>query len=242
MLIEDMGFLDGKTISELKLKRKVDVLLPLRSDMKAYECALTSAYDANSDAPWEKHPTRENQEIKKVTHVEWSWDTCDAVMHGCVVRELDEGRDGSGGIDDYKHWVFGTTRLHLSGKQIIQTYQVRSEIEEDHRQWKEGTWDIANFTSTNLTQILYHVICVLLAYNLCEIYSNTQVGAEYAQKTLRQVKREQARSHAVSMIVYVGDRYAVFDARFLIGILIRLPQDVLYRLRPHFLLSKMGTG
>jgi len=164
MLIEDMGFLDGKTITKLKRKRKVDVLLPLRSDMKAYECALMSAYDANS-APWEKHPTRENQEIKKVVHVEWSWDKCDVVMHGCVVRELKEGRDGSGGREDYEHWVFATTRLHLTGKQIIQTYEVRSEIEEDHRQWKEGTWDIGKFTSTRLIQVLYHVICVLLAYN-----------------------------------------------------------------------------
>lgn len=241
MLIEDMGFLDGKTITILKRKRKVDVLLPLRSDMKAYECALTSAYHADSD-PWEKHPTRENQEIKKVVHVEWMWDTCDVVMHGCVVRELEEGRDGSGGREDYEHWVFGTTRLHLTGKQIIQTYEVRPEIEEDHRQWKEGTWDIAKFTSTRLIQVLYHVICVLLSYNLCEIYSNTQAGEEYAQKTLRQVKREQTRSHAVSMIVYAGDTYAVFDARFLIGLLIRLPQDVLYGLRPHFLVPETGCG
>ena len=100
MLIEDMGFLDGKTISMLKKKQKVDVLL---SDMKAYECALLS--DADS-APWEKHPTRDNQEIKKVVHVEWSWDTCSVVMHGCVVRELKENRDGSGGRKDYEHWVF----------------------------------------------------------------------------------------------------------------------------------------
>jgi hypothetical protein len=112
MLIEDMGFLDGKTISKLKKKRKVDVLLPLRSDMQAYECALKSAYHSDS-APWEKHPTREKQEIKKVVHVEWSWSECCVVMHGCVVRELKEDRDGSGGREDYEHWVFATTRLYL---------------------------------------------------------------------------------------------------------------------------------
>ncbi len=89
---------------------------------------------------------------------------------------------------------------------------------------------------------IYRVICVLLSYNLCEIYSNTQAGAAFAQKTLRQLKREQTRNNDVSMIVYSGDTYAVFDARFLIGLLIRLPQDVLYRLRPHFLVPKMGTG
>ena len=241
ILIEDMGFLDGKTISSLKKKRKVDVLLPLRSDMNAYECALKSAYHADS-APWEKHPTREKQEIKKVVHVEWSWDTCNIVMHGCVVRELKENRDGSGGRKDYEHWVFATTRLHLTAKQIIQTYQLRPEIEEDHRQWKEGTWDIAKFTSTRLIQVLYHVICVLLSYNLCEIYSNTQAGAAFAQKTLRQLKREQTRNHDVSMIVYSGDTYAVFDAKFLIGLLIRLPQDVLHGFRAHFPMPETGFG
>ena len=246
MLIEDMGFLDGKTVSSLKKKRKVDVLLPLHSDMHAYECALLSAYDETSgssgNVPWEKHSTRGNQEIKKVVYVEWAWSECRVVMHGCVVRELKENRDGSGGREDYEHWVFATTRLHLTAKRMIQTYQLRPEIEEDHRQWKEGTWDIAKFTSTRLIQILYHVICVLLSYNLCEIYSNTQAGAAFAQKTLRQLKREQTRNHDVSMIVYSGDTYAVFDARFLIGLLIRLPQDVLYRLRPHFLVPKMGAG
>ncbi len=57
------------------------------------------------------------------------------------------------------------------------------------------------------------------------------IYVRYTQ-TLRQ---EQTRNHDVSMIVYSGDTYAVFDARFLIGLLIRLPQDILYRLRPHFL-------
>lgn len=133
-------------------------------------------------------------------------------------------------------------RLHLTGKQIIHTYELRSEIEEDHRQWKEGTWDIAKFTSTRLIQVLYHVICVLLSYNLCEIYSNTQTGAAFAQKTLRQLKREQTRNHDVSMIVYGGDTYAVFDARFLIGLLIRLPQDVLHDFRGHFPMAETGFG
>ena len=217
------------------------MILPLRSDMNAYECALTSAYHAESD-PWEKHPTREDQEIKKVVRVDWMWEECKVPMHGCVVRELKEDRDGSGGRKGYKHWVFATTRLRLTAKQMIQTYELRPEIEEDHRQWKEGTWDIAKFTSTRLIQVLYHVICVILAYNLCEVYSNTETGAQFAQKTLRQLKREQTRNHAVSMIVYAGDTYAVFDARFFIGILIRLPQDVLHRLRPHFLVPKTGFG
>jgi len=160
MLIEDCGFLDGKTISKtisrLKKKRKVDVILPLRSDMKAYADSLITAYDPFS-VPWEQHPTREHQQIKKVERVDWMWDECSVPMDGCVVRELKKGRDGSGGRDDYEHWVFATTRIGLTDKRMIQTYELRSEIEEDHRQWKHGLWDIDKFTSTNLVQILYQV-------------------------------------------------------------------------------------
>jgi len=44
------------------------------------------------------------------------------------------------------------------------------------------------------------------------------------------------------MIVYAGDAYAVFDAKFLIGLLIRLPQDVLHGFRSHFPMAETGFG
>ena len=48
MLIVDRAYIDGKTISQLKKERKVDVLIPLRSDMKAYSDSLITAYDPNT--------------------------------------------------------------------------------------------------------------------------------------------------------------------------------------------------
>ena len=241
MLIVDMGYIDGKTMSIMKLKRKVDTLIPLRSNMRGYKDAIESAY-YHDEIPWEEHPTREHQQIKKVEYVDYLWDECDVPLIGCVVRELKRklGKDGSGGREDYKYWVFTTTKLSLTGKRMIQTYQLRPEIEEDHRQWKDGPWDMAKFTSTNLVQILYHVICVLLAYNLCEIYSNTRKGQEFAQKTLRELTREQARRHDIAVLVFVENYYAVFEIRYFTGILIRLSQDVLVHLRKHFLVPEIG--
>ena len=42
-------------------------------------------------------------------------------MDGCVVRELKRklDRDGSGGQDDYKHWVFATLSHRLQHDQDI---------------------------------------------------------------------------------------------------------------------------
>ncbi len=65
MVIEDKGFLDCETITKLKKERKVDVTIPLHSDMLAYEDSLVTAYHPE----WEKHPTRENQEIKRIVRI-----------------------------------------------------------------------------------------------------------------------------------------------------------------------------
>jgi len=47
-----------------------------------------------------------------------------------VVRELKDGRDGSGGKDDYEHSVFASTNLSLTGKWLLKTYDLRKEIME----------------------------------------------------------------------------------------------------------------
>jgi len=233
MVIEDRGFLDGETITNLKKERKVDVTIPLRSDMLSHEDSLVTAYHPDS-GEWEKHPTREKQEIKRIEHADYMWEECRVPLIGCVVRELKKGKDGSDGRADYEHWVFVTTRLSLNGKQLIRIYELRPEIEEDHRQWKTGPWDMSKFTSTSMVQIVYHIIIVLLAYNLMKIYSNTQSGQSFAQKTLRRVRRDQIRNHEVAIIVYTYDSYAVFSAKYLVWLLLGLPDDVRKRLKGYF--------
>lgn len=158
------------------------------------------------------------------------WEGCTIGLNGCVVRYLKDGKDGTKGMQDYEHIVFVSTDLSLTGKEILERYDLRSEIEEDHRQWKEGMWDMTVFTSTSLVQVLYHVICVLLSYNLQQVYTNTEKGERFSEKTLRQMRRQQSRRHEVSMIVYSEDSFALIGAKLLIGILLRLPKEIQIRL------------
>jgi Transposase DDE domain len=233
-LLVDMAFIDGEMISDLKKRRGVDVVIPLRSDMLAYADSLVTAYHPSSGV-WESHPTREGQQLKHIEHVEWMWENCSVGLNGCVVRYLKDGKDGSGGQNDYEHNVFVSTDLSLKGKKILKTYDLRSEIEEDHRQWKDGLWEMTEFTSRDIVQILYHVICVLLSHNLQQVYTNTETGQRFSEKTLRYLRRKQIRNHEVSMIVYSGDAYAVLNIKILVGYLLRLPKDIqihLYKLFP----------
>jgi hypothetical protein len=70
------------------------------------------------------------------------WDECSVPMDGCVVRELKEGKDGSGGRDDYEHWVFSTTHLDLTGKRMIQTYELRLLVVGDPTSPTMEEWSV----------------------------------------------------------------------------------------------------
>ncbi len=43
LLLEDRGFLDGATVSDLKRKRRVDVIIPLKANMLATQEAMQLA-------------------------------------------------------------------------------------------------------------------------------------------------------------------------------------------------------
>lgn len=53
-----------------------------------------------------------------------------------------------------EYFVFVTTDLKKTAKQIIQTYELRPEIEEDYRQIKDF-WQIEDFKSTKYNFIAF---------------------------------------------------------------------------------------
>jgi hypothetical protein len=83
LLLEDKGFMDGELISELKAQRHVDVIVPLRSSMIAFDEAVRLAEMA---ATWQPHPSRATQQIAFVPGVEHVWDTCGVTLNAGVIR------------------------------------------------------------------------------------------------------------------------------------------------------------
>ena len=116
----------NKMISALLQTRQV----PLKSNMNAYQIAIQIAKEENK---WEPHPSRENQKIAFVPSLKnywWSdrtqsrkkyYDNDDVEINACVV--WDEESDN--------YFVFATTDTSVTAKQIILTYELRPEIEED---------------------------------------------------------------------------------------------------------------
>ena len=201
-LREDRGLLDGGEITTLKRDLGVDVIVPLKRDMLAFRLALVQA-EANRYR-WQAHPTRKKQEIQQVSDIGGPWEECQVPLNGVVVRQWDPAKR------EWEYWVFATTNLSRSARGTIQDYEARAECEEDHRQVKGPDWELDQFTSTRLVEIVYHVLVVLFAYNLCQLYGQTEAGERFAGKTKRARQRELRRQRVAQVVVVAGPYYAVF--------------------------------
>jgi hypothetical protein len=153
-LINDRGFLSRDVLNELKTRRFVDTYIPLRNNMIAYQDSVSIAKAENN---WNPHPNkkRKTQKIAFVEDAGSMWQSeqpeNDVPLNACVVWD----------IKDDEYYVFVTTDTETSAKQIIQTYELRPEIEEDYRQLKDF-WKLEDFKSTKINVIAFHIVCTLL--------------------------------------------------------------------------------
>lgn len=223
MLLEDRGFIDAATITSLKQERKVDVCTGLKKDMLLFKAAVVQA-NAHPGS-WEAHPSRKGQEIQRVTGVMSLWQGLGVPLNVVVVRFRDKK------TREWDYLGFATTDVSLSARQIIQTYQLRTEIEEDYRQLKSASWQIGRFMTTRLVQIVWHVCLTLIAYNLFQVFANTRAGRAFAGKTKQRLEREQRRLGVVHFLVCTADAFALFEANSLLYLMLDLSEEVRHRIR-----------
>jgi hypothetical protein len=55
------------------------------------------------------------------------------------------------------------------------------------------------------------MLTVLLSYSLYHLFSNTQAGAHFADKTRQALAFEQLRSRRTHVIVYAGGYFEIFE-------------------------------
>jgi hypothetical protein len=118
LLLEDRGFIDGATVSHLKRQRRVDVILPLKTNMLATQEAMQLADIADQ---WEAHPSRADQTIALVRGVEHMWAECEVPLNACVIRFWNKKKQRT------DHIVLATTDLELSASWMVRHYEERPE-------------------------------------------------------------------------------------------------------------------
>ncbi len=197
ILINDRGFLSRELINYLKVERGVDTYIPLRKNMWAFNEAIAIAKTKNH---WIAHPNkrRAGQKIAFVSQLV-GWDSVNIVndvpINACVVWD----------INDNSYMVFITTNTNATAKEIISTYELRPEIEEDFRQLKDF-WKIEDFKTTKYNVIAFHIVCVLLGYLFYQLYINSDDGSKYLGKSLPVILKNY-NEHSWNYLVLYGGKY-----------------------------------
>jgi Transposase DDE domain len=222
LLLEDRGFLDGVTVSDLKRQRRVDVILPLKANMLATQEAIALAAMADQ---WQAHPTRADQRIALVRGVEHMWTECTVSLNACVIRFWNKKKKRT------DHIVLVTTDLELNAPWIVRHYEERPEIEQDYEQMKSGGWQLQKLSSTRYSEIVFYVLTVVLSYSLYHLFTNTQRGTRFADKTRQALAFEQLRTQRTHIIVYARGYFEIFETLHFVQLVLQLPLSVQERLR-----------
>jgi hypothetical protein len=222
LLLEDRGFLDGATVSALKCQRRVDVIVPLKANMVATQEAIQLAEMADQ---WEPHPSRADQRIALVRGVEHMWTECEVPLNACVIRFWNKKKKRT------DHIVLVTTDVALNAPWVIRHYEERPEIEQDYEQRKSGGWQLKKLSSTRYSEIVFYVLTVVLSYSLYHLFSNTQAGARFADKTRQAIAFEQLRTQRTHIIVYAGGYFEIFETLNFVQMILQLSSSVQEQLR-----------
>lgn len=218
ILINDRGFISRELLNYLKLNRGVDTYIPLKNNMVAFKEAITEAQKQNH---WKPHPNskRKDQYITSVPDMGYFWQSNnpenDVPINTCVVWDKN--------TDEY--FVFISTDLQISAKQLIQTYELRPEIEEDYRQLKDF-WQIEDFKSTKLNIILFHIVCVLFGFLFFQLYTILPDGTQYLHKSLPVILKRYMPEILPYIVVYSGDEFGVLTLFELMELYAHCPEDV----------------
>jgi len=123
-----------------------------------------------------------------------------------------------------------TTDIEKSAKQIIQTYELRPEIEEDYRQLKDF-WCLENFKSTKIKVIAFHIVCTLLGYFMFQLYVGMEEGRCWSGKSLPIILKKYVPPEKPKAVMIYKDQYfAVFGFVAFLHLYASLDQGKFFRL------------
>jgi hypothetical protein len=117
---------------------------------------------------------------------------------------------------------------------------IRLLMEYLERQMKSGGWQLKQLSATRYSEIVFYVVTVMLSYSLYHLFSNTQAGARFADKTRQALAFAQLRSRRRHVMVYAGGYFEIFETLSFAHLLLQLPTAAQERLR-HWLDEHLYT-
>ena len=227
LLIGDRGFIDGAMTTRFKKEYKIDLMVPLRSNMAALEEARFLA--EMPEAKWDVYAVEKDKDgniLKKeeITAVRdiTLWDNCKVPLYVALMRRTDKN-------GEVEYWGLASTRFFKYPGEAFDLYHKRSQIEERHKQLKL-CWLLYAFSSPKFSLVTTHVVFVLLVYSLIQLYLKRKHLSDLANKTITTLRSEE-RLGKDAVIVYSRENFAVFDLDEYTDIIMKLEEAPRQRLR-----------
>ena len=142
-----------------------------------------------------------------------SWSDCPLPLTAVVSREINE----QGEIQD---WVIATSSPSLTAVQIRSTYELRTTIEERHRQYK-CFWDLTHLRSCAFALVVNQALFVLLAYTLLQAYLCLRQRSQLNRRTPTSILPLLTPTLQV-VAVYYRQRFCLFSLAEFARILLTL--------------------
>ena len=76
---------------------------------------------------------------------------------------------------------------------------------------KSRGWRLKKLSSTRYSEIVFYVLTVVLSYSLYHLFTNTQAGARFADKTRQATAFDQLRTQRTHIIVYAGGYFEILE-------------------------------
>jgi hypothetical protein len=244
VLLMDRGFLDGETLWRIKYSYGVDFVIPSKDDMQvttdarsfrrqktkaeelvwdqragtgAQQIGQVRLYGVKAVTTYDQYGDAEHQ--KKLNRKDFKANPLNVV----VVYEW-EGQPYRAGDET----VFLTSLAVDQPLTVLETYDLRSLIENcAFRELKQG-WHLGKFPKKTEAAVRAHVLLTLVIFSLTNAY-RTEVGQDLAQAGIRRQRLLWEETNKV--LVVAGDFYAFFDLEELLIILGRQP-DICWRVEP----------
>lgn len=228
LLTMDKGFIDSEWITELKNNRGINICMPLKNNSEITTFAKAESIYKNE---WKPHPTREGQRIREINGDDFKGTNWSSFQSGVLVNFTKKN-----GEEEYIAFV--DTRKNIKGKTILATYDLRSEIEESHRQMKcfQG---LENLPSKRFVNIVFRVIMGTISYNLFNLFLNSEKCEtldKYSLKTHRQKRLDEKNP---DVIIYTKTTFTVIKNLDFLKLILSLRKKIQNKLI-HFL-NKFST-
>jgi len=219
-LIMDRGFISAEWFEELYSKKKLDIYVPLRSNMTATQHAVSTA---DVKKLWEEHPTRKNQEVAFIKEDDFYYPDSKSFQCGALVRW--KNKDG-----DSQYVFFVSTKKHSSAKEVLEIYDLRAQIEESHKQLK-CFQEIGVLLRKKFTHIVFQVCMHLISYNLLNIFLNSEECDSLDDFTLITMRQKRRITSNPDLIIYADNNFGIFEFLDFMDIVLELPKQKLRKIQ-----------